>query len=74
MSGVGNSLSIPNFIKAGSPLGLHRLMLMNNLKSGNRYKYQDIQFVNGFWYAWFYEDKSFREVGSEIAKEIVKNK
>jgi hypothetical protein len=47
--------NIPNFLKAKSPQGLRRLMLLNNVKSVIQYTYHDIQFVNGDWYAWYYE-------------------
>jgi hypothetical protein len=49
------STVIPNFIVASSPLGLRRLMLLNNSKHGMWFKY-DIQFVNGKWYAWYHAD------------------
>lgn len=52
---VGSSLRIPNYISAGSPQGLRRLMLQNNLKYGKQYNYFDIQFVNGKWFVWFFE-------------------
>lgn len=48
---------LPNFIKAGSPLGLRRLMLMNNLKLGGYVSYFQITAVQEsgktVWYAWF---------------------
>lgn len=62
MAGVGTVSNVPSFLKASSPKGLHRLMLLNNLKHGNRFKYQDIQFVNGAWYVWYYLDINFREL------------
>lgn len=66
MSTVGNNLEIPSFIKASSPQGLYRLMLLNNVKFGTRFKYQDIQFVNGYWYAWFYKTLDFKEQIKEL--------
>lgn len=30
-------------------------MLLNNIKSGMFYKYFDIQFVKGKWYAFYFE-------------------
>lgn len=64
--------SIPNFIAAGSPLGLRRLMLINNARMGAHVRYFDIQFIemNGRkqWVAWFYEnlenDRAVRELSS----------
>jgi len=52
---VGNSLRVPQFLAAQSPLILRRLMLLNNLKAGKQYEYFSIQFSSGKWYAWFYE-------------------
>lgn len=46
---------IPNFLTAGSPRGLRRLMLLNNKRLGAWHNYQ-IQFVNGKWFAWFHEE------------------
>ena len=70
MSGVGNNLKVPTYIKASSPQGLFRQMLLNNLRSGNKYHYQDIQFVKDAWYAWFYKDVSFGEVANEIVSQV----
>jgi hypothetical protein len=69
MSGVGNNLQSPTFIKASSPQGLTRLMLLNNIRSGNKYRYQDIQYVNGFWYAWYYKDVTIRQASDELMKK-----
>jgi len=33
-------------------------MLKNNLKNGTQYAYFDLQFVNGQWFAWYYELES----------------
>lgn len=30
-------------------------MLLNNVKRGSFFPYFDIQFVNGKWFAWFFE-------------------
>ncbi len=46
---------VPSFIKASSPDLLREAMLLNNLKLQSEIKYQDIQFSDGYWYAWFYE-------------------
>jgi hypothetical protein len=50
---------VPNFIKASSPDLLREAMLLNNLKLKSEIKYQDLQFANGYWYAWFYEQVDF---------------
>lgn len=55
MYAPAKSTVIPNFIVASSPLGLRRLMLINNGKHGMWFKY-DIHFVNGKWYAWYHAD------------------
>lgn len=47
---------IPNYIKAKSEQGLRKLMLQTNLKTRMEYRYFDIQFTNGYWFAWFYQD------------------
>ena len=51
------SSNIPNFIKATSPMGLRRLMLLNSAKLGMQIKYYDIQYVveekSSYWIAWF---------------------
>ena len=47
---------IPNFLKAKSPDKLRALMLRNNVSKGTEFKYFDISFSNGNWYAWFLED------------------
>jgi hypothetical protein len=46
---------IPNFLTAGSPRALRRLMFLNNKRLSSFLEYQ-IQFVNGKWFAWYYED------------------
>lgn len=51
----GSSLNIPNYLSAQSPLGLRRLMLLNNIRKGKQFNYFDIQFVKGAWFVWFFE-------------------
>jgi hypothetical protein len=55
---VGNSLRIPNFLTAGTPQGLRRLMLLNNIKNAKQYNYFDLQFVNGKWFVWYFESEN----------------
>lgn len=54
-----SSQSIPNYVKAGSPIGLRRQMLMNNARLNAFVIYGDIQnyMENGkvVWIAWFME-------------------
>jgi hypothetical protein len=51
----GSSLRIPNFLTAGTPQGLRRKMLLNNLKNAKQFNYFDIQFANGKWFVWYFE-------------------
>lgn len=46
-------VDVPHYVKAKSPDGLIRAMLANNVKLKAYVGYFDIQFVNGYWYAWF---------------------
>lgn len=54
------SLSIPNFVRASSPQGLRRSMLLNNARLGAFVNYHSIQAVQEkgktVWYAWFFEE------------------
>jgi hypothetical protein len=47
---------VPKFIKASSAELLTEAMLLNNLILKKEIKYQDIQFANGDWFAWFYDE------------------
>lgn len=51
------SSRIPNYIKAASPIGLRRLMLVTAAKLGLQIDFFDIQYVNDgrekYWIAWF---------------------
>jgi hypothetical protein len=51
---MANLVSIPNFVKAASPLGLRRLMLKVQMQNSEQYAWT-IQFANGEWFAWYYE-------------------
>lgn len=53
--------NLPNFLKHRSPEGLRKLMLTNNIKLGQQVNYISIQFVSGYWFAWFYQDIGFQE-------------
>ena len=55
---------IPNYLAAGSPQGLRRLMLLNNTKKGIVFVYK-ITFANGKWYAWY--NDSYEAMTSEVS-------
>jgi len=52
---AGNIFNIPNFLKEKTALKLQQAMLGLNSLKGKEYKYFDIQYVNGSWYAFYYE-------------------
>jgi len=60
---------IPDFLTAGSPQGLRRLMRLNNAKRGCWHKY-DIQFVQGKWFAWYYPAVETAQEKAEGINEI----
>lgn len=52
-----NINNVPTFLKARSPKGLRRLMLMNNLQRKSVFKYDIMQDnKTGVWYAWYQID------------------
>jgi hypothetical protein len=53
---MASAARIPNFVVAGDVKSLRRAMLLNNAKLGSEVVYFDIQFAQGKWYAWFFED------------------
>lgn len=57
-----DSKHIPQFVKARSPQGLRRQMLMANARRGAFHKFNDIQFVDGYWYAWYYAEVTNQDV------------
>lgn len=58
MAQPGNSFNIPHFISAGSPEGLRRKLLENNLVNGTEYQYYSIVFDGNSWFAWYYREAS----------------
>lgn len=64
-----DSRYIPNFIRARSPQGLRRLMLLTNARYGAWVQYQDIQFVNGEWIAWYHAPLDTNEFESLTSGE-----
>lgn len=47
-------INSPNFIKAKTPASLQGQMLDLIITTGLDIKFFDIQFANGYWFAWFY--------------------
>jgi hypothetical protein len=45
---------IPNYLVARNARALRVAMLRNNARHGTMFKYFDIQFADGKWYAWFF--------------------
>jgi hypothetical protein len=62
-----NEHDLPMFIKSQSPRGLRLLMMRTNAKYKMTFNYFDIQFVNGYWFAWFYLP-AIKEVLDEESK------
>ena len=58
----GNMFNIPNFLKEKTVLKLQQAMLNLNVSKGKEYKYFDIQYVNGSWYAFYIEELKFKGV------------
>lgn len=52
-----HSLKTPRFLKAVSPKGLEKAMLLNNIKRKSWHDYQ-IVFDGKAWFAWYYVDLS----------------
>lgn len=51
--GNANVFRVPQFLRAPTPEGLVRLMLLNNIKNGIEFRYFDIQKDQRGWIAWF---------------------
>ena len=51
--------NIPNFIRARSPRRLRVLMFQNNVRKSRSFTY-DIQFDQGFWWAWYFEEADIK--------------
>lgn len=62
------STVIPDFLTAGSPRELRRLMFKNNVAHSAWFNYQ-IQFANGKWYAWFHVDLTRSSNVSDFAQD-----
>jgi len=62
---AGNIFNIPHFLKEKTPLKLQQAMLALNSLKGKEYTYNNIQYVNGYWYAFYYEDTSKQLKGAK---------
>jgi len=64
--------AIPNYLAAVTPMGLRRLMFINNARMGAHVRYFDIQQanINGriMWVAWFYENMDDRTAMKELGE------
>lgn len=68
---MANLFEIPNFIKAASPIGLRRLMLEAQRKDRMQYIFNNIQFVNGEWYAWYIKKAVTDTEKASVIKDIL---
>ena len=53
------ALLVPHYVKARTADQLVRVCFENNARMKAFVNYHSIQFVNGYWYAWFYMDVSY---------------
>lgn len=54
--------TVPNFLRAASPQGLRRLMLLNNIRKGKKHYYFDFtETTKGEWLCWFEEEVKVKE-------------
>ena len=61
-----NALRIPHFLSAGSPEGLRRKMLENNIKDGKVYNYFQIVHTGSKWFAWYHKNAEL-DIKTELA-------
>lgn len=63
--------TIPDYLSAGTPKGLRRLMLLNNAKRGCWHKY-DIMYVEkeNRWYAWYQKAVLTTEESFIVEKDL----
>jgi hypothetical protein len=67
---LANLFSVPNFIKAASPKGLRRFMLQAQIKDKTQYLFFDIQFNNGYWFAWYRPNPTTDTDKTQTIKEL----
>ena len=68
---AGNMFNSMKFIKASSPLQLESLMLQLNLSKGMEHIWHNIQYAEGFWYAFYYTDRR-KEVNAALSRKVSK--
>ena len=71
---MANILAVPNYVKASSPLGLRRLMFVVQARDSMQYNFFNISFVNGAWYAWYFQDPKNHVDKLKAAKELAAEK
>lgn len=64
--------TIKKFIKAKSAEELEKVMLINNQTLGASFDYDNIQYANGNWYAWFYADVGVIRASDMLEKPLTK--
>ena len=69
---MANILSIPNYLKASSPTGLRRLMYKLQVNDMHEYRFFDVQFVNGYWFAWYVSNPVSPQKKMEVLKDLTK--
>jgi hypothetical protein len=62
--------SIPNFVRAGSPMALRRLMLKVNRKFKGYVQFSTPHFVEseGVWYAWYVDTSNPKDALSNAIR------
>lgn len=68
---AANLLEIPDYVKATSPQGLRRFMLQVQTRDSMQYVFHNIQFVDGYWFAWYYKSAKTDTRKAEVIKEIM---
>lgn len=68
---MANLFEIPNYIKAASPIGLRRLMLETQRRDSMQYNFFDIQFANGFWFAWYVKKANTDVEKNDVVNELM---
>lgn len=74
MAHAGNSFNIPHFLKAKTPDLLQKSMLELNMLQGKEYKYFDITFAQGYWFAFYYESAESGLISGLNKPAVVANK
>ena len=69
---IKTKTTIKRFIKAKTAEDLEQMMLVTNQSLGSSFDFEDIQFVKGFWYAWFYADISVIKALDMLKKPLLK--